>query len=195
MSKQHSEYRHPKHDEMADLIRTGATNVDVARATGANKRAVARVRDIIGVAPWTNATTPQQKLAAYSSEPDADGHQFWTGRTGHSGTPVIRQGHSGYRPAAAVAFELRTGRAPVGQTFADCGVEHCVAPAHVQDDLERRSARLLERALYGMPGPWSICQKGLHHWDTDGRVEPDLTIYCKGCNTERSRKRHRTDNR
>lgn len=187
MQPKPSEYRHPKHDEIAAMLREGAADKAVCLATGADKRAVSRVRRILGLAPWTNAKTLAEKLAGQRTEPDENGHQFWTGRTGHSGTPVIRLRDNVYRPVAAVAFRQRTGREPDGQTYAECGVTHCVADAHVLDDQERRELRLQLRALQGFPPPWDVCPKGVHDWATYGRVEPGLTTYCKGCNTVRAR--------
>jgi hypothetical protein len=88
-------------------------------------------------------------------------------------------------PAAHVAFERRTGRPPVGTCRADCDVQHCLTPGHVMDDLERRTVRLQLRALSGLTGPWDVCTQG-HSWDAHGRVEPDLTLYCRRCNTDRA---------
>lgn len=128
----------------------------------------------------------KQKLADASSQPDAAGHVTWTGRRGHHNRPIIK--HDGrHIPAAAVAFELRTGRPPVGMCRADCDVRHCMAPDHVLDDIERRAVRLQLRALYGWDAPWDVCPKAGHPWDEHGRVEPDLALYCRACNTERAR--------
>lgn len=184
---QHSEYRHPKHDEMSRRVREGATNLDIARELHVDRRAVARVRVILGVKPMTNSTSAWDKLDKFSSEPDQAGHIMWTGRRGNAGTPEIR--HRGTSiPAAHVAFERRTGRKPVGTCRADCDVQQCVAPAHVVDDIERRTIRGQERAVYGLdPVPWDKCPEG-HSWGVHGRFEPDLTPYCRRCNTLRARR-------
>lgn len=128
------------------------------------------------------------KLARHSSQPDADGHVTWSGRRGHHDRPVIKHRRK-ITPAAAVAFERRTGRKPVGMCRADCDVRHCIAPDHVLDDIERRAVRLQLRALYGWDKPWDTCPRAGHPWDENGRVEPDLTIYCKRCNTDRKGKK------
>lgn len=185
MNSTSSDYRHPKHDAMVRLLRDDLTDTAIAKQLRVDRRAVARVRGLLGMKPKTNATTLFHKLDQHTTEADAEGHVRWTGRTTRNGTPETR--HLGKSvPAAHVAFERRTGRKPVGTCRADCGVKHCVADTHVQDDLERRTVRMQERALYGLePKPWDECPEG-HGWDAHGRVEPDLTPYCKQCNTERA---------
>lgn len=127
------------------------------------------------------------KLEQRSSAPDAAGHVVWSGRRGHHDRPVIK--HLGKTwSAAAVAFEQRTGRAPVGICRAECDVRHCVAPDHVQDDTERRTVRLQLRAVYGWPEPWDVCPQAGHPWGEHGRVEPDLSLYCRACGTGRARR-------
>lgn len=135
----------------------------------------------------------QAKLAQHSSQPDAAGHVTWSGRRGHQNRPIIK--HLGrVIPAAVVAFEQRTGRQPVGITRADCDVRHCVAPDHVLDDLERRQVRLQERQLHGWEAPWDVCPSAGHPWDEHGRVEPDLSLYCRACNTIRVRRSRKPKN-
>lgn len=184
MKRMTSDYRHPKHREIAHLIRQGATNRDVARELIVDHRAVARVRTMLGIPPKNNATSAEDKLNKYSSPPDQAGHVVWLGRTGPWGTPVIRHRRTDLS-AAAVAFERRTGRPPVGVCRSDCGMKQCVADAHVLDDLERRRIRMQERALHGLaPQLWDVCPNG-HGWDEHGRVESDLTPYCKACHADR----------
>lgn len=131
------------------------------------------------------------KLVRHSSRPDTAGHVTWSGRRGRHGAPLIR--HNGREtPAAAAAFQQRTGRTPVGMSRADCGVQYCIAPDHVQDDLERRHVRLQLRSVYGWMQPWTACRDG-HSWEDHGRVEPDLTLYCRACNTNRARGRRRAE--
>ena len=184
MKKERSAYRHPKHDDIAELVLQGMKDCDVAEQLGTGRRAVARVRDILGVEPRVNGTSREEKLARFSVVQD-DGHTGWTGRRTKSGTPSIR--HRGIEiPASHVAFEQRTGRPPVGIVKAECGTDRCLTPAHVSDELERRDLRMKERSLaYLPPQPWDICSKGTHTWDEGGRIQPDLTPYCCACNTER----------
>lgn len=183
----HSDYRHPKHDEMARRIREGLTDLATARELHVDRRAVARVRGLLGVPPMTSTTSLADKLDKFSTEPDEDGHVLWTGRTSKAGSALIR--HLGREiPAAHVAFERRVGSKPVGTCRADCDMPHCVAPAHVMDDVERRALRGLLRTLEGLPAePWVRCPAG-HAWWAYGRFEADLTPYCKRCNTERAQR-------
>ncbi len=186
MNQEHGSYRHPKHDEIAALVNAGVNDRAVARQLGVHNRAVTRVRDILGVRHHNNSTTKEAKLARFIAAVDADGHTGWTGRKATSGAPVIR--HLKVQiPASHVAFELRTGRPPVGLVKAECGRGYCLTPAHISDEIERRNVRGQERMLYGLdPVPWGLCPKELHTWEDSGRFQPDLTPYCKGCNTERA---------
>ncbi|AMD42780.1 hypothetical protein SEA_XKCD426_39 [Streptomyces phage Xkcd426] len=186
MIKERSTYRHPKHDAIAALVTAGVKDNAVAAQLGVNRRAVARVRDILGLRANTNSTTKEAKLAKFAVGPNADGHTGWTGRTATSGAPVIRHLRV-EMPASHVAFEQRTGRPPVGIVKAECGQHDCLTPSHISDELERRAVRMQERALHGLdPQPWDVCSKGLHTWDESGRIQPDLTPYCCTCNTERA---------
>lgn len=191
MTKKPGSYRHPKHDAIAELVLAGEKDRAVAAQLGVHNRAVTRVRDILGVKHHNNSTTKEAKLERFSTSPDADGHVGWTGRIANAGAPAIR--HLKVQiPASHVAFELRTGRPPVGIVKAECGRAHCLAPTHLSDEIERRNVRGQERALYGLePVPWSTCPKGTHEWDEYGRFQPNLTPYCKGCNTERAARTRR----
>lgn len=176
--------RHRLHDLIVAAIEAGGTNVGIAADLGCNKRAVARVRTIIGHEPHPRTTTPLQKVAARSVR-EGD-HVGWNGRRGASGAPSIRI-HDTSMPATHVVFQDRAGREPVGIVQSECGFPHCLNGWHLSDEVERRRVRLQERALYGMDEPWDICPKGLHDWDTWGRIEPSsLSLYCAKCNTERA---------
>ncbi len=186
-----SEYRHVQHEAIARRVQAGFTDKAVADDLHVDRRAVARVRRIIGMKPVTNSTTMQDKLDRFTGEPDAEGHVTWTGRTSRNGTPIIRHLNSEI-PAARVAFERRTGREAVGMCRAECDVKHCVADRHVMDDLGRRTIRAMERSLHGLPvQPWTECPEG-HLWLAHGRFEPDLTPFCRACNTERARRSRET---
>lgn len=184
MTKKLSSYRHPKHDAIVELVREGLADNAVAIRLNVHRRAVTRVRDIEGISHRTNGTSREDKLARFITGPDPEGHTGWTGRRGSSDVPVIRHMKI-QQPASHVAFEQRTGRPPVGMVKAECGRDHCLTPAHVSDEIERRNVRGQERALYGLePVPWDTCPKGRHQWGEHGRFQPDLSPYCKGCNTE-----------
>jgi hypothetical protein len=123
-------------------------------------------------------------VARHSGPPNAAWHVEWTGRRDSHGRPIVKHADREF-PVAALVFQQRTGRKPVGTCRADCDVRHCVSPTHVVDDIERRTYRLQLRKVYGWAAPWDVCQQG-HSWEEHGRVEPDLTIYCKQCGTNRS---------
>lgn len=189
MTTEYSNYRHPKHRKIANMLRKGATNNEVARKLGVNTRAVARVRTIIGLPPHSWATTREAKLDKFSVRFE-DGHTGWTGRRLRSKTPSIRQNDVEV-PASHVAFRRRTGRDPVGQVRPDCDFPHCLTPEHLMDDMDRVRVRLQLRAIYGMPKVWDTCPKGLHTWAEGGRVRANLSLYCKLCDTVRAgRTRH-----
>jgi hypothetical protein len=188
MNKERSSYRHPQHDSIAALLTTGVKDIMVAKRLGVSRRAVARVRDIIGMKAYTNTNSSsiEAKLAKFSTSPDDDGHIRWTGRTSANGCPEIRHLNVPV-PATHVAFEQHTGRVPSGPVMSNCGVRHCLNGAHLWDETERTTGRMFQRALAGLePEAWSICPQGIHPWSTDGRLNPDLSPYCKSCTTERT---------
>lgn len=174
--------RHPEHDSIVQMLRDGHRDADIRRAFNLGTRILPVIRAELGLPPSPGVkTTPADKLAKFSTEPDEDGHVMWTGRRDKGGQPEIRQAD---RPVSAsrVAFELRTGRAPVGHVRPECGMTGCVAPDHMSDEHERRTVRMLQRAVLGLPEkPWEVCPAGLHSWDTDGRIQPNMRFYCGGC--------------
>lgn len=173
-------------ERIPELLRQGLDNMAVAAATGADRRVVANVRRDLGMPPVRHRTTLQQKVER-GLRPREDGHTGWEGRKASSGAPTVRQDRKDVT-VSHVAFQSRTGRPPVGMVKSECGFEDCLTPEHVSDELERRNIRAQERALYGLdPKPWDVCPKGLHDWEESGRFEPDLTPYCRSCNTIRVR--------
>lgn len=187
-----SDYRHPKHDAMAEMVRGGMSNNAVAKQLHVDHRAVARVRaHILGpLEPHRNATSRESKVDACLVAYD-NGHTGWTGRLSVNGIPTIR--HLGFEMSAShVVFERWYGRDPVGIVKAACAHLSCLSPQHLGDELTRRIERMLERAVRGLPmKPWDVCPKDLHDWDRSGRLTPDLIGYCKSCNTDRAARRRR----
>ncbi|SDL33534.1 hypothetical protein [Streptomyces indicus] len=167
---------HPKHDAIARLLREGLSNGEIGRRLHTDRHAVARIRRGLGLPNIVQRVqTLDEKWAANTRAADG-GHVEWTGERGSSsGTPVMRYREQSYSPAA-VAFRMRTGRDAQGYVKAECGVKHCVAPAHVQDEAERLAARA---ELH--PGPLTgRCRYG-HERAEHGRFEPDGTAYCARC--------------
>lgn len=180
-----SAYRHPRHDAIVELIELGLRGNAIAAELGVDRRAVTRVRDILGLPTYKTATSMQQKVERFSTPLDG-GHTGWTGRRKTNGLPAIRH-RDAEIPASHVAFSGRTGRKPVGIVKAECGMSDCLTPGHLSDETERLTVRMQERALWGLdPVPWDVCPKGLHTWDEAGRLQPDLTPYCRACNSERA---------
>ena len=182
-------YRHPHHDQAAELIHQGRTDSSIARELRMGRQAVARVRTLIGAAPARPSKSLEEKLAESIVAVDAPGgHSIWSGRR-NATTPVVR--HMGVeRPAAALVFERRTGRKPVGNVHSDCdGHPQCMTPSHIMDAVERTQVRLQLRALLGYPDVPSECGKG-HDLKEEVRIEPkDLDWYCSACNTARRPKK------
>lgn len=181
----HGMYRHPKHDEAAKLLLAGATDTFVARELGMGRRAAARVRHLIGAPAAPKAKHLPERLAANIVAVDAPGgHSVWSGRR-NGKTPILR--HEGAeRQAAALIFEVRTGRKPVGNAHSDCdGHPQCMTPEHIMDAVERTQVRRQLRALMGHPDMPDECGKG-HDLKDQGRIEPKkLNWYCSQCNTDR----------
>lgn len=179
----------PRLAEAAALLLAGQPVKTVATELNIRWGTVRDIRRNLGLRPKNRLVPVDEKYDMYAGPEEPGGHRFWTGRRGPSGTPVVRVAGK-VVPAAAVAFERRTGRRPLGMCRAECGEQHCIAPAHVADERERRTVRQQERALYGLDAqPWDVCPAGKHGWDEHGRIAPapSLDAYCAGCNTERAR--------
>lgn len=182
MSKQH-----PHHDRIVTLIRLGKSDRNIYDRLKVSRKYIRQVRMETGAAPFSRTQSVDEQLARFMSAPGPGGHVWWTGSTSHSGAPRIRSAGKEI-PAAHAVFEQRTGRKPEGQVRSDCGMQHCLSPGHLMDDLERRKVRLQTRALLGYPDHWAECPACGSGWEDEGRVEEKLTLYCRRCVTERSRR-------
>lgn len=179
-----SNYRHPQHDEIVEAIRSGLSDPKAAAGLGVGRSVVRRIRHRLGVKPFSAVVDTARRITTLTTDPDADGHVLWTGSVSTAGVPVVRFGGRDVA-VARVVYERRTGRAPVGIVKADCGVRGCVAPAHIVDEIERRSVRLLLRNVQGLCAPWDACRTCGADWNTHGRVDSELKLYCRTCNTAR----------
>jgi DNA-binding XRE family transcriptional regulator len=178
-------YRNPRHDEIADAIRQGLSDPAVAKRIGVARKTVTRVRKIEGLPAFTVARTVAQ-IFLEDARTEDDGHTYWDGCRDTGGAPQIRfEGR--YLRASHVAFETFHGRPPVGYVKADCDVPHCLTPSHILDDLGRRKLYMQLRTLEGLYGHWDACTACGADWDTWGRVQPNLQIYCGACSLRRSR--------
>lgn len=181
--------QHPQHERIVEMIEEGRSDRRIHDLLHVNRKYIRAVRADMGVTVWTRALSVDEQLSRFSSIPDPDGHIWWTGCLSTSGTPRIRIDGKEV-PARHSIFEKRAGRKAVGQVRADCGLVRCVAPAHLMDDIERRKIRLQTRALLGYADHWQTCSTCGGDWETQGRVEEKLSLYCCRCSTER-KTRHR----
>lgn len=190
MSNTKAERRHPKHSLIAKLLRDGMYHREIRMLLKVSQTTVTAVRTAEGipVPPRTHGTV-QQKLRDGIQSVSGTDHTTWAGYTNH-GTPVIR--HRGSEvSAAALIFEARAGRKPVGRVSSECdGHPQCMTGTHLMDHTERQALRRQMQSLLGLPGPAAECFAG-HDQRVHGAVEPDLTNYCATCNADRSAKRRK----
>lgn len=182
MSKQH-----PNHDRIVAMVLEGKSNHGIHAELGGCRKAIARIRREVGVDTFSRTVPVAEQLKAKVAPADADGHQLWTGALTSGGVPRMRVDKADV-PVSHVIFEQRTGRQPVGQVRPDCGVKGCVAPGHLLDDTERRAVRMMTRVMLDMPGPWSECRRCGGDWDTFGRVDDKLRLYCTRCTADRAQR-------
>ncbi|GGJ81840.1 hypothetical protein GCM10011583_11620 [Streptomyces camponoticapitis] len=170
--------------QIISLLHRGMSNTGIAQQIHCCKARVARIRRRLGI-PNVPAQplTLEQKWAARTRSVDG-GHLEWTGgRQSTSGTPVMRYGDK-LHTAAAIAFRIRTGREPQGYAYAECGFNHCVAPAHVDDEPARAKTRAALRYLTGLGERPAKCGQG-HDQAVEGRYTPNGRSYCEACKRER----------
>lgn len=160
------------------MLHTGASNIRISGDLRCDKQRVARIRGEIGLPtylPVTQTRTIEQKWALFVRPVDG-GHLEWAGeRATSSRTPLLRY-RDRQHSAAGVAFRIKHGHPPEGYVIADCGVQHCVAPDHVNDEAGRLAAREKLRITERKP----FCLHG-HDQSEHGRYEPDGTAYCEAC--------------
>jgi hypothetical protein len=170
------------------MLRDGHSNNRIMRELRCDKQRVIRIRAELGLpdyVPVEQTRTLEEKWAL-STQPVDGGHLEWTGeRASATGTPVMRYKEASYSPAA-VAFRIKHGREAEGYAIADCGLKHCVAPDHVEDEAGRRRNREQLRYLTGGRERNPFCVHG-HDQAEHGRYEADGTAYCEGCKVVRKR--------
>jgi hypothetical protein len=179
---------HPKHQQITALLREGLSNTAIARELRCDRHAVSPIRKALGLPDIPRQPlTLEQKWETFT-RPLPGGHVEWTGeRQKTSGTPIVRYREQAYT-AARVAFRISTGREPSGYTYADCGLKHCVAPGHVEDEPMRTRNREQLRYLGGGPEHKTHCVRG-HDLAIHVRYEPDGIAYCSACKTDDKRSR------
>lgn len=142
---------HPKTEAIRTLLAAGLTNTAIATQLRTERQTVGRIRRELGI-----PLVPQQPLTVEEkwqqlARPVDGGHMEWTGETSTSSsrTPVMRHSGATYT-AARIAYRIQHGTDPAGYAKPDCGVEHCVTPAHQTDTGQSRAARQ-HRARYASP--------------------------------------------
>lgn len=123
-------------EDIAELLRQGLTNTEIAARCHVRRAVVAGTRVTLGIEPSKRgrALTAASIEDAYHvrTRPTADGHLEWTGCTYRDGTPMVSHG-SDYQTAHRVAFRIQYGREPVGNAKPGCDHAGCVAPEHMED--------------------------------------------------------------
>lgn len=185
MNNTRGDYRNPRHDEIVGAIRNGLSDSAVAKLLGVCRNSVGRIRRAEGIPAFTNARTLAQVIMQ-DARTDDDGHTHWDGVRDIHGIPQVRL-DGRYVPVSHVAFEMRYGHKPSGYVKADCGVKHCLTPDHMLDDRGRRTLYLQLRALHGLGGHWTVCRRCGGDWESVGRIQSDLKLYCNHCKSNRKK--------
>lgn len=128
--------------DIAELLRQGLTNTDIATRCHVRRQVVAEARLDLGIEPSRRgrALTAASIEDAFRARtrPVGDGHLEWAGATDRDGTPMVSHGRN-YQTARQVAFRIQYGRKPVGNVKPGCGHAGCVAPGHVEDQPMRET--------------------------------------------------------
>lgn len=178
---------HPRDAEIRSLL-AKMSNAKIAGTLGVDRAAVARIRKLTGIEWAPTYATAEEKWASYTVQTDG-GHTRWTGpRFTASQTPTMKFNEASISPAA-IAFRIRTGRDAVGQVRAECGVTHCMTPAHVDDEPGRQHLRAQIRAVRGLGPPPTHCRHG-HDQAEHGRYAPDGDAYCEACKRDQKLTSH-----
>lgn len=173
-------------EQIIAALREGKSVYRIVRDLHVDRARVRRIRDEIGQPVYTRPEenrTIEDKWRLYAKPIDG-GHMEWTGERGMSANTPLVSFKERHHSAAAVAFKIRTGRDPQGYAMADCGMKHCVAPDHVEDEPGRRRNReQLRYLLGGRPLP-EKCKAG-HDQRVHGRIGTDGDAYCNTCKRAR----------
>lgn len=173
-------------EQIIAALHEGKSTGAIARELRADRGRVRAIRAELGIPAYVQIPQPltlEQKWQANTRHVDG-GHLEWTGeRQSTSGTPVLRYWPKSYSPAA-IAFRIKYGRDAQGYAYAECGVKHCVAPDHVEDEAGRARTREQLRYLTGGQERPERCVHG-HDQAEHGRYEADGRAYCEACKRER----------
>jgi hypothetical protein len=141
--------------DIAELLRAGVPQSYICRQLRCAPLTVQRTREALGM-PAPRCGPPDTYTSvedAYRSNSEAidGGHQRWTGHTDTNGHPRLnfRQQRQSVRQ---IAFRMHHGRAPQGRLFVGCGMAHCVAGAHLEDQQIRDANRRADAAFKAIFG-------------------------------------------
>lgn len=171
---------HPKDAEIRALITAGKNNHAIARELHTDRVPIRRIRKETGIPnPPLQPLTLEQKWAARTKPVDG-GHLEWTGeRVGPGRSPTMRYKETSHSPTA-IAFQIKHGRPPQGYAIAECELNQCVAPDHVDDEAGRFAKRQQLRLRNGLDDRPDTCPDG-HDQSIHGRLQGDGRPYCKAC--------------
>lgn len=137
--------------DVAEMLRAGHSDRDIARALHTDAKAVAAARKALNLPkgrPGYAAASSPQDIFRRCTEAAGGQHLRWTGHISSTGVPRVRwmgRMFTAYR----LAFVMRYGRQPVGQVRPGCGFHGCVAPDHVQDQPMRVRDREAYASIFG----------------------------------------------
>ncbi|EST24507.1 hypothetical protein M878_30540 [Streptomyces roseochromogenus subsp. oscitans DS 12.976] len=172
----------PRADIVA-MLGEGLSNTAIARALGCDRHRVADIRRELELPNVVQQPLTREQKWRSLTRPLEDGHLEWLGeRVGAAGTPVMRYKDRSFSPAG-IAFTLQHGRQPQGRVQPECGVRHCVAPEHVDDEPGRQQTRRERRARQGLGDAPATCVHG-HDQTEHGRFDLNGTAYCEACKRE-----------
>ncbi|MEU4348275.1 helix-turn-helix domain-containing protein [Streptomyces sp. NPDC023838] len=137
--------------DVAEMLRDGLTDTQIAARAHVSHRTVARARRALDIprcrAGARSPDTLEHALRKRCRILD-DGHWEWAGPT-HSGGFTHFKFRGTRYTAPVAAFLVRYQRAPVGLVQAVCGMQGCVAPGHVEDRPMRDRTNDTYAAIFG----------------------------------------------
>jgi hypothetical protein len=148
--------------DVAELLRAGLSNAEIARQLHMSPRTVSAVRTALGMDRLTGrgaVTRTVEEAYQVRTVSLGGGHLGWKGSRGGNGAPFLRFG--GRRMSAyRVAFRAHYGREPEGVVLAACEVPGCVAGPCMDDESARRRTRAQLAVLMGLDHRQTTCPRG-----------------------------------
>ncbi|MFD4738681.1 hypothetical protein ACFWNQ_15110 [Streptomyces virginiae] len=136
--------------DVAEMLRDGLTNQQVARRAHISQQTAAIARAALGLPKskpgQKRQASLEQALRDRSRVVDA-GHWEWAGPRSN-GLAVVHFDGRRYT-ACRAAFVIHHQRAPIGEVRPGCGRAGCMAPAHMDDRPARERNNATFVALFG----------------------------------------------